>query len=58
MKTAQILLLLALSLVLLAVRPPTPLCRVSPLPAQIPITVGEELRFDLEDVFSGKLNLT
>lgn len=30
-----------------AVRPPSALCRTSPLPTQIPISVGEELRFDL-----------
>lgn len=42
------LLVLALLVGVLAVRPPTPLCRVSPLPSQIPVTVGEQLRFDLE----------
>lgn len=30
-----------------AVRPPSALCRASPLPSLIPIQVGEELRFDL-----------
>jgi hypothetical protein len=42
-----VLALLALTLQVIAIRPPTPLCRVSPLPSQIPVTVGEQLRFDL-----------
>jgi hypothetical protein len=49
----KILVLTVLLAVSLAVKPPSPVCRVSPLPSQIPITIGEELRFDLEDVFSG-----
>ena len=48
-----LLALLLLALAVNAVRPPTPLCRSVPLPPQIPITVGENMRFDLEEVFSG-----
>jgi len=38
MKIFVLACLLALAL---TVKPPTPLCRSSPLPSQIPITVGE-----------------
>jgi hypothetical protein len=43
----KIFLLILILVVGLAVKPPTPICRVSPLPSQIPISIGEELRFDL-----------
>jgi hypothetical protein len=36
-----------------AVRPPAPLCRSVPLPPLIPISVGEERRIDLQNVFAG-----
>lgn len=49
----QAVLILGMLGVVMGVKPPTAICRSSPLPSQIPITVGEELRFDLEDVFSG-----
>lgn len=54
----QVFLLIALSIPLLAIRPPSPLCRTSPIPSQIPMSIGEEVRFDLDRVFSGKLNNT
>ena len=38
----------------LAPRPPKPFCRNIPLPSLIPVTVGEETEFDLENVFSGR----
>lgn len=44
MKILALVLLVAISL---AVKPPAPVCRTSPLPSQIPITIGEQLRFDL-----------
>lgn len=43
----KIYLLIVILTVTLAVKPPTPICRVSPLPSQIPLTIGEEMRFDL-----------
>jgi hypothetical protein len=49
----KILALILLISVAFAIKPPSPVCRVSPLSSQIPVTVGEELRFDLEAVFSG-----
>ena len=49
--------LLLLTGIVLAVRPPAPLCRAVPLPEQLPVTIGEEMRFDLEDVFSGTFTL-
>ena len=49
----KILVLFLLAVIALTVRPPTPTCRVSPLPSHIPITVGEELKYDLEGVFNG-----
>ncbi len=53
MKILQLLLVVLLAFSTLAVKPPTPLCRPSPISEQIPITVGEEVKFDLENVFSG-----
>lgn len=44
------LLLLAVS----SVRPPTPVCRTSPLPSIIPVSIGETARLDLEYLFDGK----
>lgn len=51
----KILVIFLLAVIAFTVRPPSTTCRVSPLPSQIPITVGEELKYDLEGVFSGKL---
>ena len=51
----QVFLLIALSIPLLSIRPPSPLCRTNPIPSQIPISIGEEVRFDLGHVFSGKI---
>lgn len=39
-----------------AVNPPSPVCRKAPLPTTIPVSVGETVRFDLEDIFDGKLS--
>ena len=40
MKVIGLALLTFAFIAVTAVRPPTPLCRVSPLPSQIPVTVG------------------
>ena len=50
----KILILLLLAVLAASVRPPSPLCRSIPLPPQLPVSIGERYRFDLEDVFSGK----
>lgn len=47
----------AIGLLLLAtvisVDPPAPVCRVTPLPTTIPVSVGETVRLDLEEIFDG-----
>lgn len=37
----KIFVLLLLAVVAFTVKPPSPVCRISPLPSQIPITIGE-----------------
>jgi hypothetical protein len=39
------IVLIAVSCV--SVRPPAPVCRPSPLPSIIPVSIGETVRFDL-----------
>lgn len=40
MKTINILVLAVLFIVVDSVRPPSPICRPTPLPAVIPVTIG------------------
>ncbi len=43
----KIILVALLVLTTLAGRLPSPICRASPLPSVIPVSIGETVRFDL-----------
>lgn len=49
----RLTVLAILLIVVLSLKPPTPYCRTSPLPSKLPISVGEKVSFNLEDLFSG-----
>lgn len=49
----KILLLTLFVLALNCGRPPAPVCRPSPLPSVIPVSIGETVRIDLENLFDG-----
>lgn len=53
MKNIAFLILTLLLLSANSVKPPSPVCRTTPLPSVIPISIGETVKFDLEDIFSG-----
>ena len=38
---------------ILSATPPRPVCRPTPVPTTIPLSIGETARFDLEDIFEG-----
>lgn len=50
---SKILVFALLLIAVACVRPPAPVCRPSPLPSVIPVSIGETVKFDLENLFDG-----
>ena len=53
MKILAFILFLVVALQGLEVMPPQPNCRVAPLPAILPVSIGETVKFDLESIIGG-----
>lgn len=52
---SKLIVVIMLVLVTNCARPPTPVCRTSPLPSVIPVSIGETVRWDLENLFDGMI---